>query len=342
MRIKTIATMALLLLLSAALCAGEEKDNGKISGLVFGDAYWVAANHDPGIQDQNGFWIRRIYFTYDRNLSQDFSMRFRLEANSAGDFTTKATLEPKVKDAYLKWKSGRHSLLAGISPSPTWNFVENAWGYRWVEKTPLDLYKFGSSRDFGLAAQGSLDAAKKVNYHLMIGNGNGESTESNKGKKFMGSLRAQLGDYVTLEGYGDFDDRPGRTDRYTGQGFLTFAGDSWRAGVLFAHQTRRTNAGSDLQLQVGSVFAAARLGNKVWAIARVDRQFDPNPDAEGISYLPFASAARSTLIIAGLDIAPVENVRLSPNVEIIAYDVAGGAAPDSDVMPRLTFFYQWK
>ena len=89
-------------------------------------------------------------------------------------------------------------------------------------------------------------------------------------------------------------------------------------------------------------FAAAKLGKKTWGFARVDRRFDPNPDGEKISYLPFSSGAKSTLILAGLDFELDENVNLIPNIELVIYDVDSGDAPDSDVIPRLTFYYRWK
>ena len=31
----------------------------RISGLLFGDYYWMADHHDPVLKDRNGFWVRR-------------------------------------------------------------------------------------------------------------------------------------------------------------------------------------------------------------------------------------------------------------------------------------------
>jgi hypothetical protein len=42
--------------------AGE----GKFSALMFGDAYWMAANHDSTLKDMNGLWIRRFFLTNGR------------------------------------------------------------------------------------------------------------------------------------------------------------------------------------------------------------------------------------------------------------------------------------
>ena len=107
--------------------AHGQTDNGKISGLMFGDYYYVISNHDAGLEDESGFWFRRIYFTYDKGLGDEFATRLRFEAQSAGDFSSSTSLEPFVKDAYLKWKRGHTQVLLGLSPSP-------AWGHT-VEKT---------------------------------------------------------------------------------------------------------------------------------------------------------------------------------------------------------------
>jgi hypothetical protein len=317
--------------------------DGKFSGYMFGDLYWIAANHNSGLENQNGLWFRRIYFTYDESLSDAFAIRFRLEANSPGDFSTKSKLNPFVKDAYVKWSRGLHSFYLGLSTPPTFQFIENVWGYRFVEKTPVDLQKFGASREIGLSLKGNLDPANRVQYHFMIGNGNGTSSETDKGKKVMLALTIEVAKNLFVQGYGDWNDLPGEADRYTAQGAILYKSSSFRAGAQLLRQTRQQAGDLENQeLEIGSVFAAAKLGKKTWCFARVDRGFDPNPDGEKISYLPFSSSAKSTLILAGLDFELDENVNLIPNIELVIYDVDSGDAPDSDVIPRLTFYYRWK
>ncbi len=66
----------------------------KISGLAFGDFFWIAANHDESLKDDNGFWFRRIYLTFDKAMTERLDMRLRFEMNSAGVFTSDIKLEP--------------------------------------------------------------------------------------------------------------------------------------------------------------------------------------------------------------------------------------------------------
>ncbi len=340
MTFKTFAVAVGILLIFVVQTLAQ--DAGKISGYMFGDYYYVAGNHDEDIDGAHGFWFRRIYVTYDKGLSEKFSMRFRLEMNSKGDFSSKDKLGPVVKDAYLKWKNGRHSIILGISGTPTWGVIEKFWGYRSVEKTALDLAKFASSRDFGVAFKGALDENKKINYHLMLGNGSSNGSENNKGKKAMLALSAKADNGFIVEGYVDFEEKPGETNRYTLQGFAGYQAKKGRIGVQFAHQNRQVAGADDMTLQIGSVFGAAQFSPKVWGYARVDRTFDPNPDGAKISYIPFDKTAKSTFIVGGLDVIPAKNVHLMPNVEVVLYgDSTAGSSPDTDIIPRFSFYYKF-
>lgn len=329
------------------LCTGTvtAQNNGELSGLFFGDYFWMASNHDENLEGQNGFWIRRIYLTYDRNLTDSFSARVRLEMNSEGDFITSAKLEPVVKDAYLEWKSGEHSIIAGISGTPTFGLSEDVWGYRSVEKAPLDLHNFGSSRDFGIAAEGKLGPEGNLRYHLMFGNGNSNGSEVNKGKKWMLSLAYYLTDHFVIEGYADWNDRAEDTDYSTLKGFAGYQSDSFSAGFVYAHQKREkffTTAGQseDLELDIFSAFTNFSLSEKTTALFRIDHMFEPNPGMTDNDYLPFSGEAESTLVIAGIDIELDENVHLIPNIETIVYGKnTAGETPTTDVLPRLTLFF---
>ncbi len=328
------------LVLGVAASGGYSQ--GKISGYMFGDYYYVAQNHDPTIEGRNGLWFRRIYFTYDHGLSDEFSVRFRLELSSAGNFINGVTLQPFMKDGYLKWSKSGHSIILGLSPTPTFEYIEEFWGYRAIEKTPADLYKFGSSRDLGIAFKGTLGAAKKVRYHFMLANGGGNNgADTNKGKKALLSLGYQLTSALYVEVYGDWEERPGDTNRYTWQGFLGFQKEKYRLGAQILQQTRQTPA-ADLKLEVASFFAAAQLREKLWGYVRFDHGFDPFLDGPTIDYLPFDNTAEANFVIAGVDFEPVKQVHIMPNIEYTFYQETAGLSPDADAIPRLTFYYIWK
>lgn len=325
----------------------EEKASSptwKISGYMFGDYYLVPNHRKSTIEGQNGFWFRRIYLTYDHTWTKALSTRFRLEMNSPGNFSTKASLTPYVKDAYLKYTSGRHAVLFGIAPTPTFEFIEGVWGYRSVEKTPLDLYKWDSSRDFGITVQGALNAGKTLNYTAQIGNGSGTTSETDKEKVVRGAVNYRAKSGLLLEGYVDRQNRLGTADYSTWHVFAGFQKATYRLGGQYASQSRHraTPTAADLNLTLFSVFAAAKVSSRVNAFARVDRNFDPVPGGETIDYLPFSDQAKSMLTILGLDFSVDKPLRIQPNIEIVSYgkDSQGLQVP-KDVNARVTVYFTW-
>lgn len=330
----------ILFVLTVSAAFGQDEDSGKISGYIFGDYYYFIENNNPKLKDMNGFQLRRVYLTYDHSYDKEFSMRLRLEMNTPDGFSNNAgTSIPFIKDAYLKYKTGKTQFILGISTTPTWEVVEKIWGYRSVEKTPLDLQKFGSSRDFGLAVKGVLGENGIIKYHAMLANGNSNKSEFNSGKKVLLSVGVYPIKNIIFEVYGDYNRLGVDKDIYTLQGFAAYKTDDFRLGLHFAQQTRQTGA-DDLKLEIGSIFSAVKVFSNINLFARLDRTFDPNTSGEKISYLPFNKTAKSTFVVVGLDYSPIKNVFLMPNIEFIKYDEnETGVTPKSDVVPRFTFYY---
>ncbi len=344
MRLRFVGAVAGLLcaLAAAAPLQAQELPDWvnrlKISGLAFSDYYWVAANNNEELEGNNGFWFRRIYLTFDYKLDDDFAFRLRFEGNSAGDFTSASKIEPFVKDAYVRWKPGDQNVYLGLSGTPTWGAVEKEWGYRAVEKTPLDLQKMGSSRDFGVAAKGPLGNDGRFYYHAMAGNGASTKGETNDGKAGYLALGVKPGSGLLLELYGDYNNLEGDKDFYTLQAFGQWKGDKGRVGVLYAHQWRETGADETIELDVFSIYGVVKVSDKVALLGRYDRMFDPNPSAGKIAYLPMDPDAKSNLVLAGIDFTIAKRFHIIPNLETVVYQAVGDAeAPDTDVVPRMTF-----
>jgi hypothetical protein len=329
--------LATLALASGLAWAGE----GKFTGEVFGDIYWVAADHDSTIEDMNGLWFRRINLTYDYKVDDVFSMRVRLEAATPGDFKSKDLMLTFVKDAWVKWTSGNQNVLLGLSQTPMVSFVEEMWGYRDIEKIPAELQRLGASRDMGIAAVGSFDSGKKFGYHAMVGNGNAQIGETDAKKKGYAALRFRPTESWGAEAYADYEDRVDSGDRRTFSGFVGYKSNKLRSGVQYIDQLRK-ETGEDVELRILSAWLAAKVSEKAWLFGRVDRNFDANPEGNKIAYIPFDPTAPNVFVLAGADFWMRDNIGFSPNVEVVVYDapdVAGLPTPDTDVIPRFTFHF---
>jgi len=312
----------------------------KISGLAFGDYYWMAASHDESLKDRNGFWFRRLYLTFDKAMTERLDMRLRFEMNSTGDFTSDNRLEPFAKDAWARWKfTDQHQAYLGLSPTPTMNVVDEIWGYRFLEKSLLDLQRIGATRDLGVAFRGSFGSEQKVRYHFMFGNGSSTRGEIDRGKGTLVSLGFYPNDSLVLEFYGDYNQLP-EADRNTYSAFLAYKRDWGRLAIQYAHQERKGLSPVDLDLM--SFFGVVNVSPKVTLIGRYDRMFDPNPEGPLIPYLPIDPTASFHFFLAGIDWKVTEEFSLLPNIEVVRYDKReDGTRPATDVIPRVTFFYRF-
>jgi hypothetical protein len=334
---KIIVTLALCLLLSAAAVLKAE---GKLSGLMFGDYYYVLSNHAKSLEKNNGFWLRRIYFTYDNTLTDKFAMRFRLEMNSPGDFKTSSTLIPFVKDAYLTAKLGKHTLMLGLIGTPLYDNLDEYWGYRPMEKTPIDLFKFGNSREFGVGLKGALDAKNKLTYTVIFGNGDGLKSELGRGKAVYGRLNFQPTPAMFFEVYADYTNVGPDVSVNIFQAFAGWKGAWGRSGLNFGLRHFHGVESSDLKFI--SLFGVYKVSPKLELVGRFDHLFDPNPNGSKIDYIPMADNVRANVVLAGLGWSLGENVKVIPNIKYVFYDApAVGAKPAADFYTYLTLYFKF-
>ena len=334
----TVLTLAIVLLLIATTGL---KGEGKFSGWLIGDYYYAVKHHDPAVKDNNGFWFRRIYFTYDNTLTDKIAMRFRLEANSPGDFKTSSTLIPYIKDAYLSAKIARHTLMLGLIGTNMYDNLEEFWGYRPMEKTPIDLFRFGNSRELGLGLKGALDSKGKLTYALIFGNGAGTKSETERGKALHGRINFQPAPALFLELYADHTDLGAAGSVNIFQAFAGIKGGWGRAGFNFGvRNARQADARSDTKFV--SVFGIFKLSEKLDFISRFDHLLDPNPNGSRIDYMPMADNVRANVLLAGLGWSFNENVKIIPNIKYVFYGTpAGGEGPAADFYTYLTLYFKF-
>ena len=339
--LKSVLILIIIIFSTVITCAQDKNESGgKFHGLAFGDYYYFIDDHKSDLVDQRGFWFRRIYFTYDYTINKQFSSRLRLEMNNEGDFTSSVVMVAYVKDAWLKYKISNQEIILGISPTPTFQLIEKIWNYRSVEKTPLDLQRMASSRDFGIAGKGKFDDDGMFRYYLMFSNGSSNKQEVDKGKSGMLSLSMFFAEDFVIELYGDYADNPGDENWYTLQGFLGYDTKKLKAGLQYSAQTRQLHDTTDTKLQVLSFFISGVVSEHINLLGRVDKMFEPNPEGNRIAFLPFDPTASSLLLILGVDYHPIPEVKLIPNIEFVKYsENRFGNTPTDDLVARLTFFW---
>lgn len=317
----------------------------KITGYVFGDYYYFAQDHDERFDEQQGFWIRRAYLTYDHTLSPRFAARFRVEANSNGKMAG-GTLNLYMKDAWLRWTyAGRQQLIVGLQPTPTLEEPDAVWGLRHIERAPADLYRFDATRDTGIALAGPLNAAGTVAYAAQLGNGSGVGSETDGKMATRFTLRYLESPGLFLHASYGRSDLPQGADRQAFQVFTAYQHAKGRAGFNYLWGKRDEAADGSVpgaEVTVVSGFGVLNVRpQKLSLLGRIDRVMDPLPDGS-VDYLPISTAAPFTFGLVGVEYYLHPSVRFSPNLELVAYDRPGSnPKPDDDVVVRATFYWAW-
>ncbi|MBD3384348.1 hypothetical protein GF407_05400 [candidate division KSB1 bacterium] len=329
---KRLILSTLLIWLIQSGFAGENT----LHGLFFGDYYWMAQHHNNELENKNGFWIRRVFVTFDRSINDNWDARIRFEMNSAGDFSSPDKLTPYIKDAYFRYQWNDTKIRLGISPTPSWYQVSKLWGYRHIERTPALLQKMYGSRDLGIAIQGSM-LSNQILYHVMLGNGSGLGSETNKGKQFNASLALPLKAFIVqLSGY--YESLPDKQRRSLIQGLFGYHNENHRVGVLYARQQHKTTM-DKRPLSILSFFGSKRFTNRLGLFARWDHTFDSNPKGDQITFFPLYPKAAADIFIAGLDIRVEKEIHILPNIEAVTYaENDQNTQPRSDLLLRLTFY----
>ena len=323
--------------LSPTVGANETGPTLDIGGLLFGDLYYIPSHHLDEGDDAVGVVARRAYLTFDTDLNENAFGRLRFEFNQSGEFKT-YTFTSTVKDLYLGWKIGRHQLLAGLSPTPTFDLVESTWGARYLARTPMDIQGF-ASRDTGIALRGPLTASGNISYRSMLGSGIEFGADSANSAKWMAAVTFKPATGWMLDVYADFEDLRGPDHRLTLQAFAAYQTDSILWGLQYTNQSRE----GDDAVELASVFAVKTVNERIDLIGRVDHLFEPSIRGDDIAYLPIDPSAQATMLIAGVKFKLDPHWSITPNTVVTYYGHDDqGNRPETDVYLRITLFANYE
>lgn len=181
-----IAGMAAMSMTANADNATEEKTT--VGGKAFLDLTNIGQDSD-GIDTAakgTGIDVKRFYLSvthsFDDMWSANVTSDFNYVSNDSETqiFIKKAYLQAKISDAFVA--------RLGSADLPWVPFVEDLYGYRYVENVLVDRLKFGTSADWGVHAGGKFSDGK-VSYAVSVINGNGyKNPTRSKSVDFEGRL----------------------------------------------------------------------------------------------------------------------------------------------------------
>ncbi|HAZ14213.1 MAG: hypothetical protein A2X86_17525 [Bdellovibrionales bacterium GWA2_49_15] len=343
----------LLLVLIAFFCVSSFASEMKVSSLFFGDYYWIKHTDTGAYNGMHGLALRRIYLSFDTAMDENHTAKVLLESNQYTAGSGAGTMTPFIKQANVTRKFGDHAAAIGIVATPALGSVESGWGYRDVEKTPVDLLGWVGAVDGGVSLKGSF-MENKLMYHVLYGNGAKMNQETDKAKEYYASLGfAPIKELLVEVYYDQKESYKGLTDATVNQLFVGYKIDGLRAGLQYATYKLGTQSGgvatADIKRNVLSGYAVKSLGETWSAFARYDMvkaDTDASAAATNLYYVSTDSnATKYNLMILGADYKSCDNFHIIPNIERVGYSAQKTTVttpkPKADEIVRLTFSYKF-
>ena len=249
--------------------------------------------------NDSAFEINRVYFQYTDNLSDNLFLKIRYDVERES-LDKDGKLQTYLKNAYVDWKVkdlGKISL--GLIGTNSYDIQEANWGYRFIEKSPLDLNNFTNTADLGIGI------SKKIGNFNISGqmlNGEGHKAKSTDGN-FVTYLRVVYGEIKLRknDGYnlGFILNSATDNDNYLFGVFGGWSDNNIRIGGEYnTYETTTTEC-------LSSVYLNYKRSEKLNIFLRHDMKEKKDVQDSDISTLRF-----------GLVIKPTKGLFISPNIMV--------------------------
>jgi len=177
-------------------------DNTSVNGRMYFDVTDLVQKKDGAkiAPSGTGFDIKRFYVGIDHKFNDTWSANVTTDVAYV---SAEGLTQVYIKKAYLQAKlSDALIIRAGSADLPWIPFVEDQYGYRFVENTLIDRTKFGASADWGLHALGTLPGGI-ISYDVAVIDGQGyKNPVRTKTMDIEGRVSAKLDDFTfALGGY---------------------------------------------------------------------------------------------------------------------------------------------
>ena len=330
---------------------------GKISGIGF-----YNYSHNVSIPDERSFSFDRIYLTYKNNISDDISFKFQTDVgrlvlveeddNGSIILGNKSNLFTYIKKAQLDWKLSFGKIILGMQGMNIFNVTEKNWGFRFIEKSPMDKHNFSSSADMGV---GFSSKFKSLNYSILFTNGSGYKKEENDffkktsiqlvyGQKNLSKNDGfNLGFSFSTERYSLDIENPLSVDHGTDviSYFIGFSRNRFKIGGEFDTYLGSSVGGdhNNDNRQILAFYSSYKIMDNLEGLVYVD-MYDPI----GLSHTLFGVFPNTktgknseTYIIAGLSYYPTKGLIISPNIRMTSFENGS----DTEIMLKMNFQFKF-
>ena len=299
-----------------SLCLAND---GTISGVTYFDY--------TNSEDVSSFNFKRQYFNYSIKKSDDLKFKVVFDVGNTGKIDGEDNrLDAFLKKAQIDYNCDWWKTSLGVIGTNTYGVQEKNWGYRFIEKSPLDLNGFASTADLGIGISKTLPS----NLHLSLQFVNGEGfSKPQSDKHHKTSLNVTYGESNILKNAGynagiAYSTEDTDVDPITMTSvFGGYAADKFRFGLEY---DMLSNNGAEHTLT--SFTSNFKYSDKINVFARYDLIDDNNEDAmNGENFL-----------IAGLTLDCGNGFIIAPNVRVKSFE---DEAIDSENEYKISFQFKF-
>ena len=287
--------------------------DGKIGGVTYFDY--------TNSKEKSAFVLKRQYFSYGIDISDEVKFRVVFDVGrtdigtvlrkDGGEKSEDTRLVAFLKKAQIDYRTSYGKISMGLIGMNTYNIQEKNWGYRFIEKSAIDKYKFSSTADLGIGFSRTL--VNQLKMSLQVVNGEGyKNPQSDKYHKI--AFNSTYGEHNLVKNSGfnagvvytteQTDDKPNTMASLFGG----FAGMGLRLGGQFNMLKEE-----GIESQIISVSSNYSMTDKLDAFVRYD-MFDPNTDEiDGWK-------DNSTYLIAGIQLSCGNGLLVAPNIRMESYE----------------------
>jgi hypothetical protein len=314
----------LLLLASACLQLFAQSEYvepppGTVSAKIYTHFNYSLDSENPS----TAFEIKRAYFGYKRDLDNYFSAEVKLDIGSIDDDSEYALIRRYAyfKNAYLSYSRGNVKTWFGLMDMLQFKVQEKFWGYRYLYKSFMDEYSFGSSADLGAGLEYS--PAKWITGDLVFSNGEGyKALQFDKIYRIGGGLTLVPVKGLTLRGY--YTIHTSESHQMIFSGFVGYRLEKFRMAAEYNHQLN-FNFNEGYERYGYSIYSTYSFSDKWEIFARYDQLYsNVLPEEE----VPWNLAKDGSAIIGGVQFTPIPYVHLALNYQDwVEYAQNGSSEP---------------
>ncbi len=304
----------------------KEKDSYAFAQIFAGFYYGFKDTYKP----QAAFVFNQGILGYYHELSDKVSGKIMFDVtrttnfssitDTAGNMLNYDYFEGSKYTAYLKmaeikWDINDHFTfrVGQLLNTQYLTTIDKFWGFRYVDVTLQEKFRFGNPADFGV--QFDYSVKDKLLNQLSVVNGEGPFRYQDTNSKFIFSDNIQFypTKNITLKLYGDYGASPDTgSDKKPKSAISAFAGyqtDKFRIGGEYDF-VNNYGYNKDEDHTGISIYGGCELIDKFWLLLRFDHLDLKLPD----------EASHLNYYIAGLQYEPVKNFTLSCNFRYYSQD----------------------